>query len=1212
MDSMTRLERWALLCLFFFLLAGFAAGNLWAQVYSGSLTGVVTDPSGAVVPGAKVTLTDAGKKFDYPATTDNSGRYLIRPLPPSTYNLTVEAKGFSKYLQNNVVLAVNQNASVDVALTVGKESQTIEVIAATAAQLATQDAATGQELDRNMINELPLLGRGVYDLATLAPGVHGRDGGGGGGINFISNGSRNQTADILMDGVSATSFEQNSGILDVLYTPSVDSVQEFKIQQSNFSAEIGFSGSTIINMVTRSGSNQYHGSAWEFVRNNILRANSWYGNATGTPQAPRRYNQFGGTFGGPIKKDKTFFFFSYEGTRDINAGTYTAGVPSEAMRSGNFGEICVEGFDGNGQCKGNGQIWDPYSGVYDENAGGVVHNSFIPFNRMDLYQSPGNPNLDGTNLQLAAHPGNLIDPVASKIMTYFPKPNYRLGQADYNRFENWLSAGSSSGRNDQFDIKIDHSFNDNNRISAKFSRAVGQNTPAQPFGNLLDPVGNYGNVHTHMFAVNYTRTFSANTLLNLSYGFSRRFDDYKDAELDQAKELGMPEYMKRSGFITSPAIVIDNYYSAGPNNNIGAIPWGILRQSPETHHLIGSLNRLHGRHELKMGGEGRMHRINFTQPGEEAGFFDFGRGETSMSPGTQGDSMATFLTGVVNWGEYEIPIWMSTQSFQFSGFFQDNWKVTDKLTVNLGLRYDLETPRTERYNRMSYIDPNATNPLSGQVPGFSNLTGVLAFAENNNRHNWGWDKNNWGPRFGFAYKVMEKTVVRGGYGIFYQITSRGAAGSGAYGTSGFDRYTGMQTTYQWDGVTPGARLHDPFPDGGPLLPPGSSLGGMSFVGEGIRGPIKGMDATPYEQSWTFGFQHELPGGIILDSNYVGKKGTKLYFGGASELNHLGPEFEKYAKEPGTYASQIADLITYVDNPFYGHVPDSASISGPQVQAYQLLLPHPQFTGLNGIAFPVANSIYHAFQIRAEKRFSHGLQFSTNYTFSKSIDNASVTHDGVTWLGGHISLQDPNNYALERSVSEFDLPHVFNVSYVYHLPFGRGQAFGKNWHPVLDAVLGGWKSNGIWRFSSGFPLSVYLASGFSLPTYGGQRPNLARPLVRNTGSNWKEQYFVNPYDSIVQPEPYSIGNAPRSLDSVRAPGQKNADLSLLKEFSLGKIREGMRIEVRAEFFNAFNHPIFGGPDTTLNLDLAPEERTLGRVTSQANSPREVQMALKIYW
>ena len=293
-----------------------------------------------------------------------------------------------------------------------------------------------------------------------------------------------------------------------------------------------------------------------------------------------------------------------------------------------------------------------------------------------------------------------------------------------------------------------------------------------------------------------------------------------------------------------------------------------------------------------------MHRISFTQPGEQAGLFNFDQNGTSQMPYVDGDPMASFLLGSPHDAEYEVPVFDSTQSFQFAAYLQDNFKVSDRLTLNLGIRYDLETPRTERYNRMSYVDPTASSPLN--VPGLPDLKGVLAFVNNDNRHNWGYDRNNFGPRFGFAYKLASGTVMRGGYGIFYQITTRGAAGSGAYGFQGFDRYTEMITTYPGEGpaarAVPYALLHDPFP-GGPLLPPGSSLGGLSYVGEGIRGPIKGMDVTPYEQSWSFGFQHELRGGVLLDLNYVGKKGTKLYFGGASELNHLGPEIEQYNSAP---------------------------------------------------------------------------------------------------------------------------------------------------------------------------------------------------------------------------------------------------------------------------------------------------------------------------
>ena len=570
---------------------------VWAQVYSGTLTGVVTDPSGAVVPSAKVVLTNVEKQLPYTVTTDSTGRYLFRSLPPATYKLTVEMQGFNTYIQDNVVLAVNQNMAVNATLKLGAETQTVEVMAA-ASTLATQDASTGQELNRTFINDLPLLGRGVFDLATLSPGMTPAPGFVGGTINFVSNGSRNSTADILMDGISATSFEQNSGILTALYTPSVDSVQEFKVQQSNFSAEMGFSGSTIINMVTRSGSNQFHGSAWEFLRNNVLRANNWFSNANGGKLAARRYNLFGATVGGPIKKDKTFFFFSYEGNRDINAVTFNAAVPSEAMRKGDFGEICAEGFDAQGLCQGDGQLWDPYSGVYDENAGGAVRSRFIPFNNMATYQSPGNPKLPAA-YQPAPRQGNLIDPAAQKMMSYFPPANVNVGQPEYDRYNNWIGSGSNNGRSDQWDIKIDHSFNDNNRINARFARGTDTGKSANAFGNAYDPnsIGS-GSSATHMFALNYTRTLSATSLLTFSLGFTRNFYDGKDImtaypDVDPIKDLGLPQYLADSGFKASPAIVIDNY-PAVAGNNIGSQAWGILRQSPESFHLAGSLSRIKG------------------------------------------------------------------------------------------------------------------------------------------------------------------------------------------------------------------------------------------------------------------------------------------------------------------------------------------------------------------------------------------------------------------------------------------------------------------------------------------------------------------------------------------------------------------------------------------------------------------------------------------
>jgi len=446
-----------------------------------------------------------------------------------------------------------------------------------------------------------------------------------------------------------------------------------------------------------------------------------------------------------------------------------------------------------------------------------------------------------------------------------------------------------------------------------------------------------------------------------------------------------------------------------------------------------------------------MHRINFVQPGAPGGAFLVHVNGTSEYPlWSGGDEMASFLVGIGvpgYLGTYDIPAYVSTQNFGLATYLQDNWRMTDRLTLNVGIRYDIETPRTERFNRQSFIDPDMPSPL--QVPGLPNLKGGLQFVDGKNRSPYGSDRNNFGPRFGFAYKVTDNLVLRGGYGLFYAPTIRGAAGTGGGGVQGFSRQTTWVVSY--DGQTPWARLNNPFPGTGPLLPQGASLGALSFVGEGISGPMrKGLNATPYEQSWSLGLQRELPGGIVVDANYVGKKGTKLYFGGSGDMNFLGPEIEQYTIE------QLADLGSYVANPFLGIVPPQTSLGGAVIPKWQLMRPYPQFTSVSSLPLPIASSIYHSFQLRVDKRFSHGLQFLATYTNSKSIDDASV--GVVSWMGGSSSLQNPNNRSLERSLSQFDIPHVLGLSYVYDLPFGKGRAFGSQWNPVVNAILGGWKTN----------------------------------------------------------------------------------------------------------------------------------------------------------
>ena len=1118
------------------------------------------------------------------------------------------ASGFRAYLQQGIVLDVGQNASIDIALQLGEQSNTVEVTSESTL-LQTEDAVTGQTLNRTFVNDLPMIGRYVLDLAYLTPGITRPAGTGYGvteqGNDFVANGGRSASNDVLIDGVTVNLFGQSGGAQYTIDIPSVDAVQEFKVQ-SNFSADTtGFSGGTAINMVIRSGTNFLHGSAWEFVRNNILTANDWFNNASGGKLAARRYNQFGANVGGPIRKDKTFFFVNYEGTRQRFTDTIQAGVPSAAMRSGDFREICGEGFDSAGRCNDpEGQLWDPYSGVYDANAGGPVRSRFIPFNNLATYQSPGNPKLDGTGYQLPAVPGNLIDPAAFKMMQAFPLPNLNVGSPNYNRYNNWIRSVSNPAAKNQMDFKIDHIFSEKDRLSIRFAPRWQTRDAVDAFDSPLDPYSlGHQKYDAYSFALNHTHSFNPKTLLNVSLGYITNpvrsgrgvlADYYPDYDI--SKELGVPEYLKRSGALAAPAIMLGNYRSGPTGQNLGSLFWSQYKQTPETYHLLVSLSRVQGRHDLKVGWEGRLHKLSFSQPVAPAGVFDFEFNSTSQLPTSGGgDAMASFLTGVGGgWGQYEVPVRPATQSFQYGGFIQDNWRVTDKLTLNLGLRYDLSLNRTERHNRMQYLDPNVASPL--QVPGLPNLRGGMRFASAEDRTVTGADYNDFGPRFGFAYRFTEKTVLRGGYGVFYTPPRNAAIGLGT-GFQGFSQVTNWFTTYQNDGATPWGRLSDPWPVTGPNLPIGSSQGLLSFIGDAVSGPFRDVHPTPYEQSWSFGIQRELAGGVLIDANYVGKKGTKLYYGGANQFNHLGPEIEGYS------ADQIAALNTFVPNPFFGII-TSGSLSGPEIQAYQLKLPYPQFTSFANDELPVANSIYHSFQLKAEKRFSRGLQFLLTYTLSKSIDDASV--QGLTgFLGGYSSLQNPNNRRLERSLSQFDSTHVLGINYAYELPIGRGKAIGTNWNPWLNGIIGGWKTNGIWQFSSGNPLGLGLTGGQSLPTYGGQRPSLTGALERNTGPDFVDKYFANP-EVAVTPAPYALGTAARTLPNLRAPGVNIASLSVFKEFPMSKFREGMRLEYRLEAFNAFNHPHFGAPDTTVNSP------TFGQIFSLATSPRECQMGLKLYW
>jgi hypothetical protein len=1311
--------------------------SLHAQLYSGSISGVVKDPSGASIPGAKVTLVDQDKGFNYDATSDSNGRYLFSSVPPGTYRITVEAGRFQTQRQDGVRLDVSQNVSIDFSMAIGTSSEVVEVKADTV-QLQTEDATTGQVVNRRFVNDLPLVDRNFTNLTYLAPGINETDAPGSknsqGGINFNSNGSRNATADVLIDGASATNFDQNSGIQNVLYTPSVDSVEEFKVEQTNFSAEYGFAVGAIINVVTRSGSNQFHGSAYEFFRNSVMDANDFFSNAAGQPISPLKRNDFGGTIGGPIRKDKTFFFFDYEGIREhtaTNSGQMS--VPTPCMRGdagatcafgtpalGNFGELCTNSgatFNASGMCSNpDAQLWDPFTAgtMAVQNAAGpaAVRQNFIPFNNIATYQSPGSPVLNGTPFQLQAVPGNLIDPAAANLFKLFPEPNLANGSLGSGNFFN---SGTNSDSDDRFDIKIDHRFSEADLLTGRFSRRKITSTSFSCFGNtdaerFVDPCsGGPGTTKQYQFTMTQTHTFSPTVVMTVTFGYLREADLFPGigSTVSNFNSLygatNLPGYLN-NGFDTTPAIAINGYPTGSAGHNLGTPTFSITREGQDAYHLGGSVSWIRGKHEFKSGGEWRARRINHGNPGWPSGFFGFDQSGTSqvsnetdqtgVPPGvmpTGGDGLASFLIGVGSFNggtggctpcQQGFNNFVSTQSFQYGAFFQDNFKVTPKLTLNLGLRYELNTPRTERFNRMNWLDPTAASPLqltpaqlavaqAGGISGsalqaLSNLQGIEVFASRQQRQNYYYDYNDISPRFGFAYQLPHKFVVRGGYGIYYSTPRSGAAGTGPWGYQGFNIQPPWLTTFNLDRVTPYDRLSNtscqfaaPFSCG--VAPaPGNSLGAFNDIGAAAVGPIfKISHSTPYEQAWSLGFQKELPGKILLDATYVGKKGTHLYLGGFRDQNII-PK----SAIAGMTPAQIGNLTSLVCNPFAFITPAQAAMPGfpcaattpggpcdpahficnqasalaaPMISQFQLLLPHPQYTNFQGDSPPFATSIYHALQIRAEKQFSNGLQFLVTYTYAKSIDDASSTDDSVVFLGGGflntgtiLSVQNPYDLRGERAESVFDIPRIFQASYIYELPVGRGRQFGRNMNPILNAIVGGWQTNGIVRIDSGRPIlpllfcQINFCNSNNIPTFG-QRPELngvlqqaggapERYVVTNTtpANMTTLSYFSNANQASITAgtgaltitPAFTLGSSPRTLSTIRQPGARDVSMSIFKEFPLGRLHEGMRLQFRAESFNTFNHPHFAGPDTLVGSS------TFGQITSLVNNPRELQLALKL--
>jgi hypothetical protein len=1275
-----------------FILALVLPCLLFGQGYFGTVSGILTDATGAIIQGAKVTLLDEEKGYQFTATSNAEGQYLFVSIPPGSYTVSAEAKGFEKTVRTHVKLSVSENPSANLTMKIAGGTQTVDVTAQKT-NIDTEDAVTGQVVDRRLVNNLPLIERNVQTLTYLAPGVTDQSDANSvmdtNGTNFVSNGSRGASADILVDGATVTNFEPNGGITYATYVNNPESVEEFKVQQSNFSAEYGFSGGSIVNMVTRSGTNSFHGEAYDFIRNTITDANNWFNdNATPiVPIPPVHRHDFGGTIGGPIIKNKTFFFFDWDGTLQSYMQTYQAGVPSTAELTGNFSELCGgDGANGpapgaafvNGVCNNPaGQLYDPYSGVFNSNDGGAIRLTPIPNNRIDQYISPGcnqallNTYNSGSTCPPAQYEptpgvaGNLIDPVAAKMIALFPQPN---NTAAGNPYLNWITSGATKQNNEEFDIKIDHRFNQKNLLSGKYSHQWSTTTPYNCFHNFIDPCGSGPNKsNSNLLSLNEVYTISPTLLVTTTLGFTRgttliyAYNSSQNA--NPLSTLGFPSYLQENGFNGVPPIFLGDY-AAAAYPNAGNDPYGNYKQGQDSGQLSVLFTKIHGPHELKFGFEGRIHQQNYIQTNAPLGFFTFsyqgsaqcpaagisGTCNTVLNPNAPpnsvtggGDDMASFLMGQMTSGcagngcgaYYEIQFRPASENYQYAVFVQDNWKTTSKLTLNLGLRYDVSLPRTERFNRMNWWNPNVTNPLNGgslsyddQFNGPTNLSlmGGEFFNNSHVRSDWLTDWTDIQPRFGLAYQFAPKMVLRGGYGIYYSQTRSGANGLLSYGSQGFNQYTNAITSYQNENNVPWLHLSNPFPNG-LIQPPGAALGQLNDVGYGAIGPLRTHAAalTPYEQSWTLGIERQLPWNVVFSANYIGKKGTHLYFAGANNRDFLGPAME-------TNPNLVNNLETYVNNPFSSQVctptcgpisDPNSTLSGPQVQEFQLQLPFPEYTSVTTDEPPNADSTYHALQLTANKAYSNGLELVASFTWSKSIDDSSIYDTNVGWLANlgpesGFALQDPNNPKSERGLSTFDVPAMLKFAYSYDLPIGRGKMFGNNMPRWVDAIIGGWKTNGIWEIHSGRPLQFFVSGGgIPLPTYGPQRPNFVGMPKRNHGpeSLWvSTDFFANAYDppssgpdnsSVQAPNQFTLGNAPRTTGDIRTPLSFTSDLSIAKQFLLSNAHEGIRLEVRLEAENAFNHPVFGTPDTGIG------DQNFGIISYLAGSGnRQGQLVLKL--
>ena len=1182
--------------LFGVLLAVFTSGAAMAQTFSASIAGTVTDPSGAVVSGAKLTLKNTDTKDTRVATSAANGFYNFTNLLPGPYQITATSTGFKDYQRSNMLLRASSSATVNIPLEVGAAQQQVTVSGETvlldtmtANNSVTMDQALIQSLPNSTLNPLNF----VLDLAGTTEAQ--------GGLysrsqtydqtssSFGINGGRTGESEILVDGAPSTAVDWGG----MMVSPINDSVQEQQVIMNTYDAQYERGAEGVVNLITKGGSDRFHGEVYDFLLNSSLNANTWSNDDQGLPKGKLHRNQFGANVGGYIwKSHHVYFFAAYEGLRQpqtTSSGLQT--VPTALERTGDFSQS----FNADGSPV---IIYNPYS------TRAATDNMGDPYYTRDEF--PGDK-----------VPATMIDKVGQAYMNLYPLPN-RPGTGP-NLINNYDKQGSASTSNDKFDWRVDWSPNATNRLFVRMTDRVRQND-TQPCYYCNGADTGFNNEDRGVQAVaNDTYTPSPTLVVDV-YGAYTRWFEGQTAQgygAASASTVGLSPGLFEAPLL--PVVGVQNYSGLGNgsyNRYVRYLSTGIVNVTKQL-----------GNHSLKFGFNFDVNQINIRQ--DSAGSFNFDRNITSCDPvtknypgavgpcvaqiqgtDTSGNGLAALLLGVGNGGS-NINMDPAMSLHTYGMYLQDNWRATQKLTVTAGLRYENQRPATERHNRLAYFDKTAVNPISGAFG--SPLPGQFEYARVDGRSRFAWqpDNLNFAPRLGLAYQVNDKVVIRAGSGLFYGPAS---AMLGYDNPGQFPGYTSQTNWFSTVGGTgyipnPSSLLSNPFPNG-LSQPTGNSQGGMTLVGNGASQIWpKGPHPIGQIYEWSVDLQYQVSSHSVAELGYTGVRGRKLLFG--------NPNFDLDQLPKADLAMGNA-LNDQVPNPFYGIITDPNDyLSNQYVVRNTLLRPYPEYTYLvQTRSLPGARSQFDALYAKYNHSFSNGLSAIVTYQWSKNMDDGSEALVGWTI---NDMWRDATNPKLDYAISTHDVPNSFAVAFTYQLPYGNGMRWGGTAPWLLRQTLGGWNLSGAVRLASGFPFPNPVQFSYNpIGNYGFPGPGLpdmisgvsARPAHR-TSKHWiNPKAFVGEGGTVCTlPNPactpfmFKYGNEPQRYTDLREAPQKNVDLSVAKSFGPPRIRT----QIRGDFLNVFNHPIYGG---SYNISNCLDCGDLGTVYGTRNDPRQIQVAAKV--